>query len=767
MDKNKQEFMSFFELRFILLRYKKSIILTFLMSIIFSLAFNYMTLGNYQSSAKIILDDVSSKNSALFDIATGTDRNLIQNQVEILKSRKIAELTLEKILEGDVKNNLYLLMTKDENEDYSNRIFPALRKITFLEKKHYDSYEIALKNEDTLNDRAIDSIQNNLSVYDYKNSDILTLTYESKNPHESAYILNTILGIYQKQDIKWENDENVYLREFLSSQIKVIGEELSNIEEKLKSFQKENKIFSLDNGSDSIIKSLELSESELYIANAEINILEQREKYYQNQLSEDEINFSSNLTNTINLQLSSLRTELAKLEAEYVVTKSREDINKIALQAIERKIYNLKKSINLETKKLLENKAFLSNPIQFRQSIVDSLVVIRASKNMFVAKTNELAKVVNIYNVKLQDMPEKFLELSRLQRDKIILDDTYTLMKRKFEETRISEASKLGKITIIDRPIPSKNRSFPPPLLLLFIGSLMFFAFLLSLIIALIEKFDDTLSSIEFLEDKGLSILSIIPQVDKVQQLNLDRQLFVLDDAVSPISEAFKALRTSLSFTFSVKENSRSNKIKAKTVLISSSGPKEGKSTVSLNLAATYAMLGKKTVLIDFDMRKPVIAKTLGLSKEKGISNIFVNDESIESNLQKSNQIEGFDILGCGPIPPNPSEILSSEKIKIIIDQLSDKYDYIISDSPPLAAVSDASILSPLFDQFLLVTKSGLTQKSALDMVLKIFKRSNNPLKNCVLNGVSETTTYGQGYYYQYYQNYKYIDSPPDSEKNS
>jgi len=750
-SQNSDQIITYEEILFLINRNKKIIAFCLIFCFIIGLGFGLLTLPRYTAVGKIYIEDVSSKNNALFDLATGRDRNMIRNQIEIIKSKKIAELTVDSISKQKEKDSLYLFKTRNENLDYDNHVTPALRKLFFLERFHYKTFKEAVEVEgESIKNNAASYIQSNLGIENSRNTEILVLRYTSNNAKESSFILNQLIDTYKNQDVKWENDENSYLQDFLNSQLAIKNNELSIIEDELREFQEKNKIFALDENSSILLQELQVAESEFYSSETEINILQEREKYYKNKLSDDEKEFSQSLINTIDLQLYALRSELGQLEAEYASSKSKKDTNLMALQSIELKINNLKSSINKETNKLVNSGIYASNPIQYRQSLIDSLITINSSKNMLLAKKSELQKVVKLYNDKLEKLPAQYLQFSKLQRDKIILDETYGLMKRKFEESRIAEASKLGKITVIDYATSNVQKSWPPGIILIIAMSLFSSIILSGIIILIKELLDSAIKNIDYVENKNISVLALIPQIDLTNKEMLDnRRLIVTKDSRSPIAESYRSLRTALSFNFSDEKF----KNKCKTILISSSGPKEGKSTTCSNLAATYALLGKKTLLIDFDMRKPVIAKSFELNTNKGMSNIYVNDDAIANNIQKT-EVENLDILGCGPIPPNPAEMLSSEKLKKILENLKERYDYIIADTPPMIAVTDTTILRPLFDQFLLVIRAGNTQKAALERVIKIAKYAGFEINNAVLNEVSSQTSYGGGYYYSYYQYY-------------
>ena len=280
-------------------------------------------------------------------------------------------------------------------------------------------------------------------------------------------------------------------------------------------------------------------------------------------------------------------------------------------------------------------------------------------------------------------------------------------------------------------------------------------------LVVIIEYFDNTIKSVEQIERRGLSILAIIPSIgidskkkktrkyikDNKNIEKLQRRLITHEDPKSPISEAYRSLRTSLMYT---KKNSECN-----LVLVSSAGPGEGKTTTITNLAITYANLNKKTLLVDSDLRKPVLHQMFkNLPKDKGLTNFLTNSEKNINNIIISTSVENLSIVTSGITPPNPSEMLSSSLMKEFINAIKKDFDIILFDTPPLVAVTDASVITKFADKFLLVIRASVTEKGALERALVNISNIGCKIDGVVFNGVDESNTYGGGYYYNYYQYY-------------
>ncbi|NOZ09298.1 MAG: CpsD/CapB family tyrosine-protein kinase [FCB group bacterium] len=222
-------------------------------------------------------------------------------------------------------------------------------------------------------------------------------------------------------------------------------------------------------------------------------------------------------------------------------------------------------------------------------------------------------------------------------------------------------------------------------------------------------------------------------------------------DPKNPIAEAYRSIRTNLTYSLPDKE--------IKSLIVTSPGAGEGKSTTVVNLAITFAQLGKKTLIIDTDLRKPILHHIFSVKREPGISNYLVQFEGVKEidPLINKTEIQNLFILSSGKLFPNPSELIGSVKMKELIQQLVNEWDIVLFDSPPIMPVTDARILSKNVDGLVLVVKSGTTEIMALERTLAMLNSVKSPVLGCILNGFTRRDSY---YYsdYQYYYYYEYYD---------
>ncbi|MEI3606616.1 CpsD/CapB family tyrosine-protein kinase [Pseudogracilibacillus sp. SE30717A] len=206
----------------------------------------------------------------------------------------------------------------------------------------------------------------------------------------------------------------------------------------------------------------------------------------------------------------------------------------------------------------------------------------------------------------------------------------------------------------------------------------------------------------------------------------------------SPISEQYRTIRTNLQFSSVDKP--------LQAILITSAGPAAGKSITAANLAVVYAQQGKRTLLIDADLRKPTVHYTFRLDNLRGLSNVLIGDSTLEEAVERSD-VDNLDILSCGPIPPNPSELLASKRMEEILKLTKQLYDFVIFDTPPALAVTDAKILANIVDGSLLVYRSGTTEYEEAERTAELMKDSKARLLGAILNDRSKSNS---NYYYYY-----------------
>ena len=613
-----------------------------------------------------------------------------------------------------------------------------------------------------------------LSTHRRDGTDIIDISYTSVWPHEAKLIVNTLVDVYKKFELKLSGEYAINSVEFLKSLLASQDLKLREADKEFTLFKNREGMYDLDGITSAITVQIMGIESEIYNTIAEINISKETHTLFKSKLSQGEKILAERLLNNINIQVISLRTEIGKLESQLIQNIAQHGENHGAIKGLQVKLAGLKKQLNLKIKKLTEMGITVPDPLQARQNIVTELIRLESEITGLELKKNESEKLLNLFINKMQDLPEKQLQFSRLQRNITILNQNYSLIRKKLEEAKINVAVQVGKVQIFDYArLPgssgqNQNRTMLMGLIFgLGAGIAMAFG---------LEFLDNSVKTIDDIERKNLTVLGIIPSIgeEKYQKKNifsiigrkrrsfgsdqkLKRRLITREDPRSPVSEAYRSLRTSLLYLSADK--------KIKSILISSAGPGEGKTTTVANLAITYANLGRKTLLVDTDLRRPVVHKVLDLNKEPGVTDYLSGAIDDFDDLIQKTPIDNLFAVASGIVPPNPSELLGSQRMSNLLKKLEQDWDMILFDSPPLVAVTDATMVSKEIDQIVIVVKVGQTDKKAFSHTINALRNVGAPLGGVILNAVTSKNTYGS-YYYYYYQYYHYYGSEKESAKS-
>lgn len=214
--------------------------------------------------------------------------------------------------------------------------------------------------------------------------------------------------------------------------------------------------------------------------------------------------------------------------------------------------------------------------------------------------------------------------------------------------------------------------------------------------------------------------------------------LITLADKSSPISEQYRTIRTNIQYAMVDRD--------LKTLVITSSGPSEGKSTTSANLAVVFANSGKRVLLVDADMRKPTVAKTFSLDNVRGLSTLLGSRETVLHQVVQPSGVDNLSLMTSGPKPPNPSELLDSRRMEELLQELKRQYDLIIFDMPPVVAVTDAQIVSSKADGTIIVVRENVSKRDSLLKAKSLLEMVDASILGVVYNGSKNIMD--QGYYY-------------------
>ena len=341
----------------------------------------------------------------------------------------------------------------------------------------------------------------------------------------------------------------------------------------------------------------------------------------------------------------------------------------------------------------------------------------------------------------LSSNPDEALR-QRLETSLAQYRTTLSSLANNYNQIRIAEAQATNNVVIAKPAVvplgPVRPRTMTNVLLAMIVGGMLAVgaAFL-------VEYLDDTVKSPDDVTRvTGLSTLGAIARLKDAA--GTQRQLIAWVQTKAPETEAYRTLRTNIQFSSVDKP--------VRTLLVTSSGPGEGKSTTAANLAVVMAQTGQKVILVDTDLRRPVIHKTFGVPNNVGITTALLAGQDIDlAAYVQPTEIENLTVLTSGPIPPNPSELLGSHRMAHVIEQLSQVADLVIFDTPPVLVVTDASVLGRQVDGVLLVADAGGTREQALVQTVGELRKTGVNILGIALNRLDSRS---RGYYYYYYYYY-------------
>ena len=716
----------------------------------------------YQATTVVMIkQSQASPSSFVFDFGVTNSHQRLQNELEVLKSFNLHEQVIQSLVNDGSADELALFGTRYVRKRYrvvehilqwvgqkqENLIKP--RELNFAQRIH-----------------VVESSRKSTTAATIREADVIKISVSSSDSSEAVLLANRVSNTYQNLDLAGGQGELHFVLAFLDSQITKYETRLAKVERDIQQFQSEEKIYSLDGSASLLLQDLTKYESVYFTNIAELEVSTERVKYLKSQLSESEKALMEEITNTNNPMIVALRGKIAELEAQKVQQMVDEGWTDQSMQArdFERRIAEMKSKLTSITESMILSGWSEEDPFAASQEIFNKIVEQEVEVHSARSRAGEYRKLVNQMSARLTALPVQTLKYARLERDLKLNESLYLTMKQKYEESRITEAGQLGKVHILDPALVARkikpNKEMNLMLgILVGLGLGMGYAFIR-------EYLDNTVKSVEHLERKGLTILGIIPDMQGVSTsktakrvatpskggTDFRRRLITYEDPKSPISESYRSLRTNISYS--------SAQRKIKSLLISSSQPGEGKSTTTANLAIAFAQLRRKTLLVDADLRKPVQHNVFGLPRGPGLSEYLIGEIQDAEFIIHKTKIENLFVMTAGGLPPNPSELLGSDRMSSLVDKLEQEWDMVLFDSPPIVAVTDASMISGEIDAIAMVVKAGSTERSAVDRALDTMHNVTAPLIGAILNGASKESLGGKyAYYYSYYNYYYHTEN--------
>lgn len=734
----------------ILYRGRWIILCSFLVVMGITLYLTYSSMPVYEASALVMLKEEGKVQRELFDATSYMDRSKrVNNQVEILRSRTLAKEVIKRLVNSSQADSLWILGNRERTNNISfTNWFLSIFKPNHNATANYKVY--------SMEDLVSSFRKGAISVLPKRDTDMIELKVESFSPFEASLIVNTWAEAYRDMDIDESREEVTEVIDFLDDKLLSVKDDLTHSEEDLKQYKESHQVAELTAETEQLIKQSAEFETMYEGAKTDLEANERRLAHLKAQLSENQrrmVDEASSLSTPVILELQKQMAKLVGDMASYeqqLKGAGLYSVNDQKLKNMNQRLKGLKEKIVEETRKSIKSGIGTMNPLDFSESLLTSILELESENTSLRAKTETLQSIVWKNNQSLNSLPEKSLRLARLQREAKVNNNIYMMLREKFEENRIAEAGQIGSIRIVDWSDPSRNPVKPNIRLNIIFGLLIGFG--LGIVITFLREYlDSALKTVEDIERLGFPVMGAIPYIspDKISKHGkgtnrtaayIASRLITHNAPKSHIAEAYRSLRTNILYA-RVDDP-------IKTILVTSPGPGEGKSTSAANLAITFAQMGTRTLLIDTDLRRPVLDVIFRRHTGKGLIDVLVGTRTLDDAIEMT-RIRNLFLLSSGRTPVKPSEFLASKRMEKLIKKIQTLFDLIIFDSPPIIPVTDAAILGTKMDGIVMVVKAGETDREALVRSRIILENVNANILGVLINGIKSDYMYGS-YYYHY-----------------
>lgn len=580
---------------------------------------------------------------------------------------------------------------------------------------------------------AVSLVRSRINVIPSANSRVVRIAVEDLDPNRAALLANEVAEAYiaENQALKLKTTEgaSAWLEERLSE----LGSRASSSEMDLYKFKRSADVLSMSVEGKGIPQPSTAKQAydkymaELINVRTKIAALQARVeamRQLRKSASPEAEHWAEGLAEAGEGALRDLRTQVLEQRTACVELSERYLSEHPKMQECQQKLA----VVQQELRRSLEN------------------LVLGAETDLAASQANErnLLKLVSAAKVEAFQLTEKEIAYQKLQREAENDQRLYELVLKRFKELELSGLLRTSNVRVLDvalpNPAPVRPNTRSAVILFFLLGLMGGVALVVGL-----EFLDASVASRADVEERlGLSFIGAMPPLKAEDGAATD--LFIHRHPRSPAAEMCRAIRTNLLFMSPDKPFRR--------VVVSSAGPSEGKSTVVINLGMVMAQTGTRVLLMDTDMRRPRLHKAFGVPDDMGVSSLVVGEGSLERAI-KSTDVPNLFVLPCGPLPPNPAELLHTRAFSELLGKLQERFDCILLDSPPLGPVSDALVLSKQADGILLVLKAGRTQREQAKRAIRSLRDVKAHVIGALLNHVDIRGGKGSDYStYNYYRSY-------------
>lgn len=625
--------------------------------------------------------------------------DLGNNKFSLKLNKSLKEKLLNLVIDSNKFQDFKKVYTYNKVYVTKDMAFQIVQEKKFSHKK----YAFSLSSPT----QALDHAKRNLKVAPAStDSTILKLDYKDAREEKAKDFLNLLIDNYLSYSVKNQTATDRKRLDFVNDQIDTINRKLAQSENSLEGFKINNDISNIQ---------------------AQIQEIITKEGLLEDKLQVEKVNYSA---------ISLLYKEV--MRGNYSVISSLEDRYPVLatmvqnLELLGQKREGLLVNLTHKHPDVISVNNSISN---LKSSIVS---IVKGIKAQIGARKSALMRDLIRYQQILKEFPNKEKELGRHERLFKVNDQVYNYLLQKQSELSIEKVSHRSNKNILDYAKSAKNLNLRLPFILAFSTLLGLFSILLHTILR--TKLDVKIKTPDDIKEvTKMPLFGIIPFVENKGTYN---SAYVLEDATSTASEAFRAIRTNLDYVVSPNDS--------KVILVTSSIPNEGKTVVSANLASVMGMSEKCVVILSLDLRRPEMHHKFGLSNKVGMSDVLSGKSALKDAIWQHEIYPNLNIITSGRIPPNPAELLSSSRMSEVINELKKSYDYIILDTPPINYVADAVALFKYADANLFVVKSDFTEQKHINELNTLIEKFELENAGIILNSVKKKYNKLEQFDYKY-----------------
>lgn len=683
--------------------------------------YSFMAEPIYRATCQVLIEKENPKVVNVEEVlgVDATGRDYYQTQYEILKSRSLA-LRVIKALD------------LEHNPEFMPKPPTLIGSIVSWIKGLFSSKKKAPSNK---YDRLIDKYLDHLKIEPIRNSRLVNISFESKDPKLAAKVANAHAKFYIESNIERKFEASKEAVRWLKKRIKEVRKKLEEAELALQKYREKEGLASVDFEERQSIILKSLDELNTALNKAKTERIEKESLYKELiKIANNPEKIDSLPAVVENPLIQRLKAEYIKLVAEYykmgkkygpahpVMVRLRSEIKAIK-KNIAREVRNIAESIKVEYKIALENE-------------------------------QQILKAMEEKKKEALELNKKQIQYNVLKREVDVNRSLYESLLKRLKETGVTEDLKVTNISIVD-PASIPDKPVKPKKKLNIILAIVTSLFLGIFLAFFLEYLDNTVKYPSEVERHFKTpLLGVIGKIE-FEASNPKKDELVVASSKSHIAESFRTIRTNLSFAAPDTEK--------KTFIISSALPEEGKSLVSANLAVSFSQVEKKVLLLDCDLRRPRVYKIFDLEKDEGLSEFLSGSSELKI---KDTSFENLKVITSGVIPPNPAELLASKKMQNLLEQLKEEFDMIIIDSAPILSAADSIEIAPHTNGVVMVIKAASTPIPSVQTAIDQISDVGGKVIGCILNNVDfEKEDYYYSYYRYYHHYYYYYDKEGKKKK--